>query len=275
MKLPLIATASAVLAGLLLASVPAPATAAVPASASAAATAAKAEYPIKSRQLTHHKLYRTGPLAPSDCPERPIEPNDVAMAKNYVRAIYNCLGDSWGAHFKAAGMRFSKPSLGFITRPKRFCGDSWGQAAGVYCNKTKRFVLLLDKQMLKIVDDLFLMDVVAHEYGHHLQNISGIRRAYDYEPYRNKKELLEQGRRYELQAECLAGVFMGSIWDSLDRTEEDWEWLLEIVLKSGDETSKVKDHGKGRNQKYWLNKGFRAAAPGACNTFAAPASRVA
>ena len=32
-------------------------------------------------------------------------------------------------------------------------------------------------------------------------------------------ELGEQIRRYELQAECLAGVFMGSVWESLDRTE--------------------------------------------------------
>lgn len=271
MKLPLIAAVTAVLAGLLFAGTASPAAAA----GTSSAASDTASYPIKSRVLTHHKLYKSGPLESLDCPERPIEANDVTSAKNYLRGIFNCLGVAWGGHFKAAGLKFSKPGLSFITKPKRFCGDSWGEAAGIYCNKTKKFVILLDKETLKIVDDLFLMDVVAHEYGHHLQNISGIARAFDYEPYRNKKELAEQNRRYELQAECFAGVFMGTIWDSLDRTSEDWEWLLEIVSKSGDEHSKIKDHGKGRIQKYWLNKGFEAAAPGACNTFSAPSSKVA
>ncbi|MFI6322191.1 neutral zinc metallopeptidase [Nonomuraea sp. NPDC050556] len=271
MKLPLIATASAVLAGLLCATAPAPASAAT----SAGASETHAVYPIKSRQLTHHKLYTTGALAPVDCPEPPLENRNARLAREYVQKIYNCLGRSWGAHFKEAGMRFSRPSLGFISKAKRFCGDSWGEAAGIYCNKSRKFVVLLDKKTLKNIDDLFLMDVVAHEYGHHLQNISGIRAAFDDEPYRNKKELNEQYRRYELQAECLSGVFIGSVWDSLDRTDEDWQLLLDIVAASGDEHSKIRDHGKGRIQKYWLSRGFEAAAPSACNTFAAPSSKVA
>lgn len=264
MKLPLLAAVSAVLAGLVLAGT------------TGTASASASSYPIKSAQLTKNKLYRTGALEPSSCLETPVKPRDVALAKTYVRTIARCLDAAWGGHFDTAGLRFSKPSVSFVTKKgTRFCGSKWHEQAGTYCVKSRKFAINLDKAMLADPGDLFLMDVVAHEYGHHLQNLAGVHRAFLYEPYRNKKEELEQLRRFELQAECLSGVFIGSVWDTLDRTEDDWDFLLDVVEDSGDETSKVKDHGKGRNQRYWLNKGFVGASPSACNTWAAPASRVA
>jgi uncharacterized protein len=237
-------------------------------------TAHAASYPIRDRALTANKFYRSGELQPTECPERDIQPNDVPAAKRYLTAVFNCLNESWGAHFKRAGLPFSKPRIGFITKPRRYCGDAWGNAAATYCRKERRFVFLLDRNVLDDPSDLFLFDVAAHEYGHHLQNLTGIWRAYDLHPYKGKKELNEQSRRMELQAECLAGVFIGSVWDSLDRTEEDWETLLEIDRASGDEKSKVDDHGKGRNIAAWLDKGFRAKSPQACNTWSVPASKV-
>ncbi|MEV4893367.1 neutral zinc metallopeptidase [Nonomuraea sp. NPDC055795] len=262
MRFPLYAVVSVLLAGVVL--------------ASATSTAAASAYPIKSAVLTQNKMYRTGALAPGACVEKPVAAGSVAQAKAYVRTVYTCLNKAWRAHFTGAGLEFGQPSLTFVTKKgARFCGEKWADQAGSYCVKTRRFAISLDDKMLEDPSDLFLMDVVAHEYGHHLQNIAGLHHAYLYEPYRSKKEELEQTRRFELQAECLAGVFMGSVWESLDRTEDDWDYLLDIVKSSGDETTKIKDHGKGGNQRYWLDKGFTAAAPSACNTWTAPASRVA
>ncbi|WP_327090970.1 neutral zinc metallopeptidase [Nonomuraea sp. NBC_01738] len=261
MKLPLVASATAVLAGLVLTGM--------------AGAASAAVYPIKSAQLTKNRLYLTGALAPTTCREKPVRPRHVPLAKAYVRAITACLNAAWGAHLATAGMSFVAPRVSFVTRKgTRFCGARWDEQAGTYCVASKKFAIGLDKTMLADPSDLFLMDTVAHEYGHHLQNLAGIHHAFLYEPYRNKKEELEQLRRFELQAECLSGVFIGSVWAGLDRTGDDWRFLLDVVRGSGDENTKVKDHGKGRNQRYWLNKGFTAAAPSACNTWAAPAWRV-
>ncbi|WP_157246050.1 neutral zinc metallopeptidase [Nonomuraea typhae] len=260
MKFPFYAVISVVLAGLVI----------------VGGTGTASAFPIKGSGLTKNKLYRSGPLAPSACAEKPISPGNVAEAKAYVSTIHACLNRAWADHFAKAGLRFGRPSLSFVTKTgSRFCGEKWEDQAGTYCNKTKRYAINLGKEMIEDASDLFLMETIGHEYGHHLQNITGIQRGYVYEPYRNKKEELEQSRRYELQAECLSGVFMGSIWESLDRTEEDWAYLMEIVQDSGDENTKLKDHGKGRNQRYWLSKGFTAGNPSACNTWTVPVSLVA
>jgi predicted metalloprotease len=238
-----------------------------------AATASTA-HPIRDRALTANPFYRTGTLKAFSCPEEVVEPNDVASAKRYLTGVLDCLNTAWGAHFKRAGLPFSKARIGFITKPRRYCRTSWGQAAAMYCPSERRFVVLLNDELLEDPSDLVLFNIAAHEYGHHLQKITGIERAYVRHPFRGKSELNEQSRRMELQAECLAGVFFGSVWNSLDRASGDWKWLLDVNRASGDERSKVRDHGKGRNIAAWLDKGRRARAPKACNTWAAPASKV-
>jgi predicted metalloprotease len=237
-------------------------------------TAHAASYPIRDRALTANKLYSSGKLQQSECPEQDVEPDDVPAAKRYLTAVLDCLNTSWGAYFEQAGLPFTKARIGFITKPRKYCGSKWGGAAAMYCNKERRFIVLLDDDMLSDPSDLFLMNVAAHEFGHHVQNLSGIDKAFDRHPYRGKSELNEQFRRVELQAECLAGVFIGSVWPSLDRTKADWDRLLQLNRKSGDEQTKVRDHGKGRNIAAWLDKGFRAVAPSGCNTWTAPSSKV-
>ncbi|MEV8634687.1 neutral zinc metallopeptidase [Streptosporangium sp. NPDC051023] len=238
-------------------------------------TANAAFHPINDSVLTQNKLYRSGKLKPSECPERRIKPNDVPSAKRYLTSVMNCLNASWGTYFKRAGLPFTKAEIGFITKPKRFCGQPWGkETAGTYCDAEQRFLVILDDDTLSDPSDLYLFQVAAHEYGHHIQNITGMGRAFEYHPYKGKSELNEQIRRNELQAECLGGVFTGSVWNSLDRTEADWEELLDITRDSGDEHSKVRDHGKGRNIAAWLDKGFRATSPAACNTWTARAPQV-
>ncbi|MER6950932.1 neutral zinc metallopeptidase [Nonomuraea sp. NPDC000554] len=236
---------------------------------------AASAYPIRDRVLTANKLYRTGELRASQCAERDVKPNDVAAAKRYLTAVLNCLNRSWGAHFKRAGLPFTKARIGFITKPRKYCGDSWGSTSATYCNAERRFLVLLDDSLLEDPSDLYLFGLAAHEYGHHVQNLTGIARAYDRYPFRNKTELNEQTRRMELQAECLSGVFIGSVWDALrERSKEDWETLLEITRNSGDEQDKIRSHGRGRNIAVWLDKGFRATSPQVCNTWTASASKV-
>ncbi|WP_162795813.1 neutral zinc metallopeptidase [Nonomuraea lactucae] len=239
-------------------------------------TANAATHPIRDPVLTKNKLYGTGELEPSECRERHIKRKHVPSAKRYITSVLNCLNASWQAHFERAGLRFAKARVGFITKPRRFCGHSWDKnVAAMYCDTDRRFLVLLDDEMLANPGDLFLFKVVAHEYGHHVQQVTGMARAFQRYPYKGKSELNEQIRRSELQAECLAGAFMGSVWDSLDRTKGEWEDLLDVTLVSGDEWAKARDHGKGRNIAAWLKRGFQAASPDACNTWTAPSSKVA
>ncbi|HEX4815071.1 MAG TPA: neutral zinc metallopeptidase [Nonomuraea sp.] len=236
---------------------------------------AAATYPVRDRVLTANPLYRTGNLPPSRCPERAVTPRDVAAAKRYLTAVLGCLNRSWAAHFRRAGLPFVAARVGFITKPRKYCGVSWGEAAATYCAPERRFVVLLDDDLLQDTSDLFLYRLAAHEFGHHVQQLAGIEDAYDRHPYRNKSEMYEQSRRLELQAECLSGVFMGSVWHSLrERADADWRILLQIMRNSGDEHSRTRDHGKGRTIAAWLDKGFRAASPQACNTWTSSSAKV-
>ncbi|MFC4531878.1 neutral zinc metallopeptidase [Sphaerisporangium dianthi] len=240
------------------------------------APAAAASYPVNRAALTRSPLYTSGRLPTADCPEKPVTPGSVSSARRYVLPLLDCLGEAWKAQLAKARIRFSKPGVQFITRPGRVCGHKWPKnAQGLYCPSQRRIVIMLDKHLTEQAEDLFLLDVIAHEYGHHVQNLAGIEAAFNSLTYRGKPEYYEQYRRLELQAECLAGAFVGSIWNSLDRTSDDWDYLLEATRESGDERAKVRDHGKGRNIANWLSRGFKAAGPGACNTWAAGAAMVA
>ncbi|GAA0912483.1 neutral zinc metallopeptidase [Nonomuraea longicatena] len=234
-----------------------------------------AAYPVKGEELTANSLYDTGPVEATSCREPSVRPFDIARAKAYVRAVHACTDRMWRKHFKAAGLPYSSPKVTFITRKNaRFCGEKW-DAVGVYCAKTRTYAVSLLRDTMTEPDDLYLMNVIAHEFGHHVQELTGLADAYVEEPYRHKKEMLEQNRRHELQAECLSGVVIGGLWDSLDRSSADWRDLLAIAADSGDDATSDRTHGADRNVRYWLGRGFRAASPEACNTWTAPSSRVA
>ncbi|MFC6087243.1 neutral zinc metallopeptidase [Sphaerisporangium aureirubrum] len=245
--------------------------------AAPASSPALPAYPVKNAStLTRNALYATGRLPATSCPEHPVRAGSAASVRSYLLPLVKCLDATWKAQFAKARLPFTPPKVRFITRPEKACGEKWGKnVQAIYCNPTRQIVMLLDRAVVSSPEDLFLMDVIAHEYGHHVQNVTGMWRELGRLPSRGKAEYYEQTRRHELQAECLAGAFIGSVWQSLDRTDEDWDDLLDIDRRSGDEQSKVRDHGKGRNIANWLNRGYKAAGPSACNTWIASSTMVA
>lgn len=131
----------------------------------------------------------------------------------------------------------------------------------------KKITFYLSKGILSQASELFLFQVLAHEYGHHVQQLSGIMTAFNSRKYKNAKAVLPELRKIELQAECLSGAFLGSVWRSLDRRESDFRYVLNAAYSTA-------THGTAKNIAYWLTRGFQQDSPGACNTFTAPRSRV-
>ncbi|MEV4182013.1 neutral zinc metallopeptidase [Streptosporangium canum] len=141
-------------------------------------------------------------------------------------------------------------------------------AQAVYCPINKKITFFLSPSILSQPTELFLFQVMAHEYGHHVQQLSGIMGAVDSRTYKSDKDFLPVLRQVELQAECLSGAFIGSVWQSLGRRQSDFTY----VLRAATDTA---SHGKAANIAYWLERGFDQEGPGACNTFSAPKSKVA
>ncbi|WP_329093586.1 neutral zinc metallopeptidase [Streptosporangium sp. NBC_01469] len=220
--------------------------------------------PVGAAALTANPIYKAGELKLDTCPERPVRDDDFKGVTNYLNGILHCLNTSWKRQFTAAKLPFAMAKLRTIRRSgvKTGCNTFPKDAQAIYCSKDKTIVFQLDKNVLTGTSDLFLFEAIAHEYGHHVQQLSGIMTTFDSRKYRTKEDYNAASRRLELQADCLSGAFIGSVWSSLKRPASDFAYLRRIATNSP-------THGKAANYSYWLNRGFRAKGPDACNTFAA------
>ncbi|SPL91224.1 YpfJ protein, zinc metalloprotease superfamily [[Actinomadura] parvosata subsp. kistnae] len=247
--------------------------------AHAATSAAPSYKPV----LTKNPLYKTGKLGISACEEPQVQNGTVEEAELYFEAVMECLDKAWSPVVKKAGYRFNKAKVTVITKlgAKTPCGAfNDPRAQAMYCPPNKRMYILLSPQVIAEPNDLALMQVLAHEYGHHVQQLTGIM-GLAYKSYYQRpvnEHAFESIRRAELQAECLSGAFVGRVWNSLGRPDSDWSIFLKgghnlgssLGLRSGsDET-----HGSDANVRWWLQKGFKAQSASACNTWTAPSRKV-
>lgn len=232
-------------------------------------------YGVAQAAPSKSPLSKTGRLAAISCPEPPLIDGGMPRTREYLTAAVECLNRSWSAHFAHAGLRFRKPTVRFYEEPEqRVCGVRWpANAAAFYCTERATLVFPLTGNWIEGRTDLYPLKVVAHEYGHHLQSLTGIRDGYEARFHSDHTHQAELGRRYELQADCLSGVFLGSVRRSLPRTGPDWEALSGALRASGDDAD-YRTHGTGANRVRWFERGYRAASPAACDTWTATPSRV-
>ena len=116
--------------------------------------------------------------------------------------------------------------------------------------------------------------VIAHEVGHHVQNLIGAqglsRRGED----RNQTSV-----RLELQADCLAGVWGHTARASLSINEEDLREALTAAHNIGDDALGHRNaatftHGSSEQRMRWFKRGFDGGDARRCDTFAAPPDRL-
>ncbi len=135
-----------------------------------------------SSALTKNPIYTSGKLPVRSCPEYSKEIPDYLTAENYLREGAECLDATWTSFFKKAKLPFRTPSMEFIsksTTKTRACGSLEGFWGGAYCQDTQGIVVLVDGWMLEYEGTPFLFYVLAHEYGHHVQQRAGIVKAHD------------------------------------------------------------------------------------------------
>ncbi|WP_371784008.1 neutral zinc metallopeptidase [Streptosporangium subroseum] len=232
---------------------------------------AGAPVPTGTKAFTDNPLYRSGKLT-MPCGRQPEDSGSFTATKKHLTAMLGCLNASWSAQLKKAGLPFRKPTIRFMAKPGSACGSAWHKnGTGRYCSKGQQLVILIDDYAIEYPADPLALHLIAHEYAHHVQNLVGIRPvAY------TKAKSLVQSRRLELQADCLGAAFMGGIWASQEYKDKDWKDVVDVYRDSGDEKlNKERSHGTGKNRVAWLQKGFAAASPAACNTWTASASRIA
>ncbi|MEO3863340.1 neutral zinc metallopeptidase [Acrocarpospora sp. B8E8] len=229
-----------------------------------------APVPTGKAALTHNPLYKTGEFDWTECKELDRRPDDLDSYKLYLDHLLECLDRSWGEEFKQAGLKFSKPKVRYITKSVATgCGKyPINYAAGLYCPVNKTMWVAISKWQLADPAEFTLFNVIAHEYGHYAQDRAGILpAAMRLQKKAPKAKQYAIQRQVELQAECFASAFIGSVWHSLGREEFDFQDLMDMTF--GDVL-----HGKTKNIRYWMKRGWDGNGPKVCNTFTAPAARV-
>nr|WP_238354797.1 neutral zinc metallopeptidase [Kribbella sandramycini] len=149
--------------------------------------------------------------------------------------------------------------------------SGYSDNAGYYQDGHIYIVAELDLDLEKKDPELnrvFRAFLIAHEYGHHLQALTGVFAAkYERDATLNGVDARwQENRRMELQADCLGGAFLGAAKKSFGI---DAHWVQrwnEVFTWFEDPAS---DHGQGTTRQTWAVKGLDAAGPAACNTYQA------
>lgn len=116
---------------------------------------------------------------------------------------------------------------------------------------------------------------VAHEFGHGVQNMTGILQAasklrYAQEDYAGQMRMT---RRMELQANCFAGVFLAVNKSSYPINGNMLYVWNKYVVTAGDKPEEG-DHGSVASQGRFMGKSFDTGNPASCNTFSASPANV-
>ncbi|WP_344233990.1 neutral zinc metallopeptidase [Kribbella hippodromi] len=233
--------------------------------------------------LLNADIYRTGSLVEQNCKAAPLGNGNLAAQKVYYTKLFKCLNDGWRPIFHDLGQDKPDPGLVVFDQPvKTPCGNFEplsGRVLAFYCYGNQ--VMYVDvKQMNRAFgpkQDLAYLMTIAHEYGHHVQGVSGLfyaRMAYLQD---HPEQKLESSRRNEVQASCFAGVFSKSVEKSYplsNRLDEFKEQSSNSFGDSPDSPEDERTHGQATTQGFWIQNGFNIGANKACDTYAVSADLV-
>jgi predicted metalloprotease len=193
--------------------------------------------------------------------------------------------DVWTAIFAAQGQRYEAPTLVMFTGATRSaCGTGEAAMGPFYCSADKNAYIDLSfydqmRTRFKAPGDFAQAYVIAHEIGHHVQNLLGVSgKVHSMKRQLSTAEGNALSVRLELQADCFAGVWANradrarSILESGDVDE-----ALNAASAIGDDTLQKQSgravvpesftHGTSAQRKKWFRTGLSSGNPDSCNTF--------
>jgi predicted metalloprotease len=206
-------------------------------------------------------------------------------AKEFAARVLGDTEDVWGAVFKTMGARYDPPKLVlFRGMVRSACGNANAAVGPFYCSADKD--VYLDTAFFEILSQRFRAPgdfaaayVIAHEVGHHIQNITGVMRQFDEQSRRaDPRTRNALSVRLELQADCYAGVW-GHFAQRRNLLEAgDLEEGLRAASAVGDDMIQKQaqgyvapdsfTHGSAEQRRHWFKVGFDTGDLRNCNTFA-------
>lgn len=193
----------------------------------------------------------------------------------------------WTDILSQSGSKYQKPTLIFFSGKTRTeCGLGESSTGPFYCPADSKIYIDLSffdtlHKELGAPGDFAQAYVLAHEVGHHIQNITGINDRVDQLSAKmNEKQQNALSVRVELQADCYAGIWakhanernkileQGDIEEAMNAAEK----IGDDALQSAEQGEVVPDsftHGTSAQRMRWYNIGFQSGKIQSCDTFKA------
>ena len=213
-------------------------------------------------------------------------PADDEMAR-FVSKVLASTEDTWRDIFRASGKQYQDPKLVLFTgATPTACGTGQAAMGPFYCPGDHKVYIDLAfyrdlKTRFKAPGEFAQAYVIAHEVGHHVQNLLGISGKVEAQRRRvSETEGNALSVRLELQADCFAGVW-GKHADSMRKILQpgELEQALTAAAAIGDDRLQQQSrgrivpesftHGSSEQRVRWFRAGFDSGDVNQCNTFAA------
>jgi uncharacterized protein len=216
----------------------------------------------------------------------PQPPANDPMA-TFVKKVLGETEDVWTQLFKQGGATYVDPKLALFRGAVRTgCGQGQAAMGPFYCPADQKVYIDLDfyetlKTRLGAPGDFAQAYVIAHEVGHHVQNLLGI--ADKVEQQRSRASPAQANAlsvKVELQADCFAGVWANHANESRKILEQgDVEEAMNAAAKIGDDALQRSrggavipesfTHGTSAQRQRWFSTGLKTGSVKACDTFSA------
>jgi predicted metalloprotease len=202
----------------------------------------------------------------------------------FVSTVLAETEDTWNGIFQAEGLKYQEPKLVlFSGQVRSACGFASSASGPFYCPGDQKVYLdtaffgQLAKQF-GAAGDFAQAYVIAHEVGHHVQNLTGILPKFNQmRQQMSEADANQMSMRVELQADCFAGVW-GHYTDQKGLLEQgDIEEALNAAQQIGDDTLQKRmqgyvvpesfNHGTSQQRQRWFAAGFKSGKLSECDTF--------
>jgi predicted metalloprotease len=202
-----------------------------------------------------------------------------------IVAVVNSVQKFWDGVFQRSGKRYPYVDTVFFTgQVQTGCGGATSQVGPFYCPRDQ--LVYIDLGFFDELQSRFGVGgapfaqayVIAHEYGHHVQNQLGV-----LDSIRGDRQGPQsKAVRSELQADCYAGVWAANAVSTgliVELTQADINEGLDAATAIGDDRIQEKTqgqvnpetwtHGSSEQRRRWFSKGYENGKPAACDTFSA------
>lgn len=213
-----------------------------------------------------------------------ISPEEEKLS-DFVSVVLASTEDTWQSIFQQEGATYQDPKLVLFSGAiQSACGNAQSAMGPFYCPRDEKVYIDLSfyqdlKNRYQAPGDFAQAYVIAHEVGHHVQNLLGISDQVQSLQQRTSPEQANRlSVRLELQADCLAGVWANRAQKAQPFLEQgDVEEALNAASSIGDDRLQQETkgyvvpesftHGTSAQRVRWFKQGFQTGDINQCNTF--------